>query len=51
MSIITVDIDLAKHVFVVHGVDDNGDLCPRCSSDVICRESFRLAATRTGQCD
>lgn len=24
MSIITIGIDLAKNVFVVHGVDDNG---------------------------
>ena len=24
MSIITVGIDLAKNVFAVHGVDDNG---------------------------
>ena len=26
MSIITVGIDLAKNVFAVHGVDDNGKL-------------------------
>lgn len=24
MSIITIEIDLAKNVFAVHGVDDNG---------------------------
>jgi transposase len=40
MSIITVGIDLAKNVFAVHGVDDNGKPCwssPRYHVSIFCR--------------
>jgi transposase len=51
MSIITVGIDLAKNVFAVHGVDDNGKpvlVKPKVAREQTCRTDRPAAAVPIG---